>query len=151
MKIWEKSYIAGIVDGEGCVEIQRHKKKGKKRQNHLLGRISIQICNEEVLKWIKKTSGFGNINETPLTITGKRRWCFRLSKQKDTLIFLKEILPFLKIKRKHAKLLINFLESRTSRHHNSPNIPKEFEMYRKMRKLNAWKGSVYRTVYKTER
>jgi len=104
----EKSYIAGFLDGDGCIMAQlvRHK-------DYVFGyqvRVSIvfyqKTSHQEILSWLKSMIGFGYIRKrndgmTEYTIVGLRD-------VKEVLTFL---YPFLRLKKVLAGQIIKLINS----------------------------------------
>lgn len=100
----EKAYIAGIIDGEGSIMLQKiHKNE------HPAPCISIASNTLELLEWIKKVVGKG-------TITKKKNYNLEIHKdcynyflrRNDAISLLIDIHPYLVIdvKRKRSKLIL---------------------------------------------
>jgi len=98
------AYIAGFLDGDGSLMIQL-----KRRSESNLGtrRVMLTICfyqdsrHEKPLFWIRKALGIGYISRrndgmTELRINGHER----------VRNILKSLLPFLRFKKKQAKMII---------------------------------------------
>lgn len=123
MKEVELAYIAGIVDGEGCIGIHRqrmysqrliHKSKLRAWQSeHHKGddvctyrsSIAVSNTNRSVLEYIKSLMG-GTIH--PIIHNHPKwrdSWEWRVS-TKQAYGVAKRLLPYLQIKRKQAELLI---------------------------------------------
>jgi len=125
-------YIAGFFDGEGGVYITL---KTDTRCNKIVRSIRCQIhnTNKEVLKVIQLKFG-GQVNPKK---RDKKWWkpCFYLeiASQKKTLSFLREILPFLFVKKEQVKVAIKYLESRLEGH--KKYTKKEIALADKLRKL----------------
>ena len=112
MKEWIKGYTAGFLDGEGWIGIINCNnnsilaKTGRKYYG-----VNIQIVQSdiEVLEWLKKQWGGGGI--FPCSFNAKRansvkwRWCLHT---KDAINLLKEVYPYLKVKKKQAEIAIQF-------------------------------------------
>ena len=98
----EKGYIAGLLDGEGCIAIL-------KNNNTYTQRVNISNTNKETLDWIQNRLGFGNVK--PKQQTGNRRqgydWCTGDHEEIRQLIEL--VLPILRIKKKQALLILEFI------------------------------------------
>ena len=74
----DKSYIAGLFDGEGSINFTRRpeKKKKHKGEGHRISnsmRISMEISmtDQSVLRWITEVLGCGTLNKKPRK--GKRK------------------------------------------------------------------------------
>lgn len=112
MKEWIKGYTAGFLDGEGYIGILNSNlnsiqaKTGRKYYG-----IQVQFVQKdiEVLEWLKKQWGGGGI--FPCSFNRNRggganwRWCLH---SKDAIKLLKEVYPYLKVKKKQAKIVIQF-------------------------------------------
>lgn len=104
------AYAAAIIDGEGSINILVSKpNRRSKRPRHFI-HVSVGMTDLDAVKWLWKKwrGGFTLIHD-------KRRQIYRplfywnLSANKATS-FLKQILPFLKVKYRQAKICIEFQE-----------------------------------------
>ena len=117
----DRAYIAGYLDGEGCITVIRAKRKG--------GNINyvpyISIANKDLtsLEWIVSVTGLGRVRRLNKTPENKRteKWRQRPWMWSDCYTygvhnlascyrFIKEIGPFLKVKKEHAELLLEIME-----------------------------------------
>ncbi|MEK7664444.1 MAG: LAGLIDADG family homing endonuclease [Patescibacteria group bacterium] len=128
------SYVAGFFDGEGSVA----------RNNGLGFRITIPQTNEEVLKLIRNFVGFGFIIKVKKRESHwKDSWTYYIASKKDVYYFLKQVLPYLIVKRDIALEAINKLEKQLS------DIRKRKELYDKRKyevKVLRSKGWDYRKI-----
>lgn len=92
----ELAYIAGLVDGEGCI---RHTGKTE--------HVSITSCYPHHLLWIKKLSECGNVREMKDHRPGHRSAYRFEAFGTDAISFLNEIRPFLKEKAYQADILLS--------------------------------------------
>jgi hypothetical protein len=99
----QKAYIAGAIDGEGCVSFSRNTKK-----RYITPLVVIANTN---LKWIqsfKIDTKVGSVSEHK-THLWKKNWKpvynYRLSSEKARWI-LREVFPYLRLKREQAKVLL---------------------------------------------
>lgn len=113
MKDTEKAYIAGIIDGEGSIMLQRiHSNE------HPSPCVSIASTTYELLEWIKNIIGKGMIIKKKNYNPEKHKLCYSYVLRRDDAInLLKEIYPFLIIetKRKRAQLIITKYKALTPR------------------------------------
>lgn len=157
------SYLAGIVDGEGCFCIGKlgerhyHRCKSPKYQAQL------RICNTkiELMEWIE--ANFSNLNNQ---IKHMRRFMRKEHKVYDRVIYewivsghrlldiSKQLLPYLVIKRKQCENIIRFRETfDLVNHYGSTKFiePEKLlireECYLLNRELNA--KTVFRSVEHT--
>lgn len=104
----EKSYIAGLIDGEGCLTISKYQGKNNATPVYF-GQVIISMTNKKVLEWVVKTTGMGRIYYTDKKSEvwcSVYRWCDL--KPLDCLYLLMEIVPYLIVKSEEAKTLIDF-------------------------------------------
>jgi len=142
-EIAKLSYLAGIVDGEGSIIINKDKarrgrtSKQNRGESHAL-LISMGNTNSEVVRWIEERFGGGTYrqrrNRPRRDVYFWRVWGIEAYK------LLKKIRPFLVIKRKQAELGITFQESckRSSWNSRRPMwlVERERNFKEEMSKLN---------------
>jgi len=115
------AYAAGILDGEGCINIVKQKRKIRrtinKRKYKLYKiqkpyyRLQVNVCNtqSEVITWLwLNWGGSRQIRHIPL----RRTMFYWYVVSRQAYHFLNDILPYLKLKRNQAKLAIAFQERR---------------------------------------
>jgi len=99
----EWAYIAGILDGEGTINLQRGTPY-----------IAIHNTSLELMKWLTKKLGI------PMTYM-KNRWrpkahkpcyTFRFGGVKRVIAFLEKVMPYLIVKRKRAEEVYKFCEGK---------------------------------------
>ena len=109
----EKSYIAGIIDGEGSIMLQKfHKNQFPSPY------VSIASTTIELLEWIKEKVGYGIIKNKKNYNPENHRNCYSyILKYDDAIKFLEDIYPYLIIKSKkmRAFLIINEYKNVTPR------------------------------------
>ena len=66
------AYIAGLFDGEGCVQIKRYKEKKKKHtgkgyrvSNSMRISMEITMTDESVIRWVHEILKVGSVNKKP--------------------------------------------------------------------------------------
>jgi len=99
MIIPDKAWLAGFFDGEGSIGIYKSSgRKGKyKNWNLCIGNtswIAVRYC--------QKISGVGSIVEKKIGKKPKhykRQWLWNVQSQRNIISVLKQILPYLKIKK----------------------------------------------------
>lgn len=109
----EKAHIAGIIDGEGSVMLQRiHKNE------YPSPCISIASTTLELLEWVKDTVGKGRIISKKNYNIEKHKDCYSyVLRRNDAISLLNDIYPYLIIntKKKRAELIISKYKSVTPR------------------------------------
>ena len=109
----EKAYIAGIIDGEGSIMLQKFHTK-----EHPSPCVSIASTTLKLLKWIKTTFGKGIIARKKNYNPEIHRDCYSYElKYNDAINLIKDIYPYLiiKTKRKRAELILKKYKSVTPR------------------------------------
>lgn len=100
----EKAYIAGIIDGEGSIMLQKFHK------NQLPAPyVSVASTTIELLNWLKATVGKGSIKSIKNYNPTKHKDSYTYSlKYNDAIDLLSNIYPYLKIeaKQKRAELIL---------------------------------------------
>lgn len=99
----EKAYLAGFLDGEGCITILRQMKKKSVSISYALS-VVIAQADLPILEELSSIIGAGKIYKYP----GGYQLVFAPTDAKG---FLLEILPYLKVKKAEALLAIEFREN----------------------------------------
>ena len=109
----EKAYIAGIIDGEGSIMLQRiHKNEFPSPC------VSVASTSLELLSWLKKTIKKGMIISKKNYNTEVHKDCYSyVLRRNDAIKLIEEIYPYLVIdsKKKRAKLIIEKYKALTPR------------------------------------
>lgn len=105
----EKSYIAGLFDGDGCVKIGYRDWKGKNNFQNRCYYLTVQITNNflPVLENIQKEFKGGIYRQKRMKITHSDTFMWIVTSKRGAK-FLKEIYPFLRIKKDQAALALEF-------------------------------------------
>ena len=109
----EKAYIAGIIDGEGSIMLQKF------HSNEFPAPcVSIASTSLELLKWIKETIKKGTIITKKNYNPEVHKDCYSyVLRRNDAIYLIKEIYPYLIIdaKRKRAELILRNYKALTPR------------------------------------
>ena len=110
MKKEVKAYIAGFLDGEGSISVNKmNEVKSFNRIRHRLS-ASLTNCNKEVLLFVQSLYG-GTIHRHRRTDV-RHTPCYRWRAEGKTAIkFIKDIYPYLRIKRVHAEIAFEFAKT----------------------------------------
>jgi hypothetical protein len=101
----DAAYMAGFVDGEGCVGVGEHNKAAI-----LHVRFAVRNCNRDVLEWCKRTTGVGAI---VVSFNSNPRWKTSYSwvvSSGAAVSVLAQLAPYVKIKAPQIGLAIAFHE-----------------------------------------
>jgi len=141
----EQAYIAGLVDGEGCINIYRI--NTKKVPKWILS-ISIYNCDFNILNWLYKRRGGYLQKRGKRKKKWKQNYAWKISAN-DAMEFLQDIKKYLRIKKRQAELAIKFQTKQSRRLRGYSRIkgtPKKIMQFRinawlQMKKLNSEKTS----------
>lgn len=102
----ERAYLAGIVDGEGCIQFHRRNAKDGRKPVYVLA-VSIANTSPALLDWLETRLPHRAYihRHTHSKPQWRDRYDWVLSGNRQVLIFLKEITPYLVIKKEQAILL----------------------------------------------
>lgn len=131
----EKAYIAGIIDGEGSIMLQRFHSN-----EYPSPCVSIASTTLELLTWIKETVGYGIIKQKKNYNLEKHKDCYSYVVKYDNAInLLKEVFPYLIInaKKERAKLILEKYKSLTPRNgrYTSELLNAKFKFYNEFLQL----------------
>lgn len=135
-----KAYLAGLIDGEGCIHISHKAGSGKYDW-----RLTITNTDESILRWAQEHLG-------GLFYTHKWQYDHPNWKIRHDLIFtntkargiVAAVMPYLVIKRPQAKLMLDYynrLMSSSGTHITEEMAAKREEIFQQMRILNQ-KGRI---------
>lgn len=136
-------YIAGFIDGEGTITINRER-RGRKKEAFgvLLPNVSIANTNKEIIEEIKSFFNERGVRSYIITSRkgGIRKDCYRLRFEghKNLFMLIHLLENKLQIKAEHLNIIKAFLDSR--RVHKKYYNEHERNLYRKIKNLNK-KGS----------
>lgn len=123
------SYLAGIIDGEGCLTIGAGNKGNVINYNSV---VMVTSTSEKLVKWLQHNFG-GNYYQSGRDVPNcKPAFIWRFLRKADIEKLLLAILPYLIIKREQAILLLEFVRL--------PRLLQDSalrtSMYQKMKVLN---------------
>ena len=138
MRETDLAYIAGLMDGEGYISVNKSKPKRKKGWVQLYPMIVFSSVDDVLVRWLGKTIKMGTtwIGRDKGNHRGYKSLTIR--KQIDAMKFLKKIYPHLKLKRRQAELAMEFIKGRNGRKSfHLPYSKRAHEIYEELRVLNA--------------
>jgi hypothetical protein len=138
MNIKSKAYIAGYIDGEGCLSIRKRKAKSYKNGYVIETICSVSSTNDQVLQSIRDNYG-GSICYANRSPRHKTLSVLTLA-SKQLVPFLVDILPFLRLKRRQAEILLTLQEGKhrgnNQYYNDSLDIEEQEDLYRECKHLN---------------
>lgn len=101
-------YLAGIIDGEGSINITYIKKRDEYRL-----RIQVTNTDKRLIDWLSEH--FGGHQYEPVRLNNNSKWRRRyewfLYPKKETIPLLETLIPFLICKKEQAKVAIRFMQT----------------------------------------
>jgi hypothetical protein len=135
----EKGYIAGFFDGEGCITFCSN----NTQTEWSYPKIAFYNTNKEVIDWIAKCLDGKSLRRTidkrRDKIHTKNNYAVVIGKTQDVFLFIKQIYPYLKVKKKRAELLLKYFDwfFKRENYKHSPEDIIELNKYKTlMSKLN---------------
>ena len=132
----QKAYLAGLIDGDGSIFLSYYKYPTRKRggiHSIISCAVSVRSANkeyaQEVLQMMR--GKVGRVEENYFEVI--------ISRQADILQFIEAILPYLRLKRKEAEIMIEFCRERLRDlryRRNAPYTAKCFELVDEMKALH---------------
>ena len=110
MKRTDLAYVAGIIDGEGCITITKDKRP---TYPGFQLRIQVNMANEWLPAWLRFSFG-GSLREIVVKENQQRQWAW-IIQSNSAMQFLKLVLPYLKIKRSQAELCMEMQRAKDTR------------------------------------
>lgn len=137
----DAAYLAGLIDGEGCIFIIRARRKDSTRGFIYNSGLDITMTSYFILKFCHAVTGVGSLNKRKYAVkkNWKRAWKWRVCSNQAVEV-LTQIFPFLKLKKQQAEIVMLF-QSRMYFHgrgHKLTNKEYAFQqkLWRQMKKLN---------------
>lgn len=126
------SYAAGALDSDGYITV--HRKLGKARLNGSRSyvyspRIGLGQIDRTVPDWLRATFGVGQVYEIVKTRSGVRAFVWQ-TYSRDSASVARLVLPYLKLKRERAALVIELAEDLASGRIDEPNRERLFAAIR---------------------
>lgn len=116
------AYIAGLLDGDGFIFISACKPHGFSPVHYL--RIGVSICNQSIIIWLRSNlGGLAQIEKKHSGWGDKPRSQWTIGRNRAENI-LKQILPYLRIKKPQAELALQF-QKKKKRHNQTRRLTTE--------------------------
>jgi hypothetical protein len=117
------AYLAGVFDGEGCVHVQRTKRKARGGGTRIVSSITLVIANtsaalvERCVSTLRSLGVRPNVYEEPKYGT-RTIYFVKVQRKKEALVVAKALVEYAHAKRSEIQLAIWYLErSCSSRQH----------------------------------
>jgi len=144
------AYLAGLIDGEGSFVIQKTSvekiaKSSRSKTPKYLAYFCIGMVDKSPLDLIQETISAGKVYEE--RVPDRRSiWRIRFAGRLKLIPFVEQLLPYLIVKKRQAKLILDFCrnwEKPGRKEHgytacvSEKELQRREEAYLKMRKFNA--------------
>lgn len=123
--IAELAWLSGIIDGEGSIFIMKQKRKDRERIFNYILRVAVQSTDLIMAKecfLISEEGTYFTASETRENQSNSLKW--QVNGRKAANI-LKELLPYMKVKKEQAKAAIKFQE--TTKKHWKLMTPRDYK------------------------
>lgn len=129
----ELGYIAGLIDGEGCIGIHKHSdNRGKSRLHYLY--LIVSNNDPKCCKFLRgKFGGWITKRQQKSTWNPNYKWGVRSRRARE---ILELVLPYLRLKQEQAVLGIEFDDAKQRYHLTDAEWQKRERYYLRMRALN---------------
>jgi len=132
----EIGYIAGLIDGEGTIRLHVIRSR-----NLYYPEVCISNTQEELMEWLLNKLPFGSVQKQtfddnrPEFLGRYTIYRYAVSNMYDVKRLLEVVKPFLVLKKKHAELILRFIEIRNSLEYGERSSL-EKEIYLELKELN---------------
>jgi hypothetical protein len=138
------SYLAGLMDTDGSFSIRKNKPNKNNKNYRYCPMTQLSMKDILALNFIKENCPYGLFKtyKSRTCVSGfMNKWVVQYGE--DLISFLNKIIPYLRIKKENAKLLLYFCKNRSIVLHRQAGIPiEEFEFrescYAKLVNLNKY-------------
>lgn len=105
---WRLAYIAGIIDGEGCISLSKEKKTG-----YFIPSVFVGMCDAMCINLLHVYTGLGSLSHRAASQGGKKPvYIWQVRGRLEIYLLLKALRPYLVVKRKQADVMLEFVERR---------------------------------------
>ncbi len=113
----EMAWLAGFIDGEGFIGITRQNKRESAKEAagiHYHAYLIITGTDRAAIHYIHTMTGCGHVAIQNRTGGNKTSYQWKLSRYADLLEILKQVRPYLRIKRSQCDLVVQFITLRNN-------------------------------------
>lgn len=106
---WQLGWLAGIIDGEGCVTLSVQ----PQHNNHIGAHVDVGMTDELTIRAICQITGLGSVYL--MSNRGKKRrqlYRWHITSFVEVITFLRKVLPYLLTKRMQAGIVLGVCERR---------------------------------------
>ena len=104
----DKAYLAGFIDGEGCISIQKIARQAKGATPVYTLALVIASCDKDVLMYWREKTGLGAISTRKAQRENCRDGHLWGIRSAQAVSLLKEVYPYLMLKKEQADIAFQF-------------------------------------------
>ena len=142
MSVVQLSYIAGILDGEGCISINKRPDRDYKHGYSFIAAIRVNNTYKELIYWLRDTIGLGTIVSRKADKKTNRQAIYELKIHTQQAQQLLDVITnFLIVKKKQAKIMTEFNRIKGDNIYRNGPLPdnvwkKMNSLYNEIKRLN---------------
>lgn len=106
------SYLAGLMDTDGSFMLHKRINHSSMKSPNYTAKISFGEVDARPINYIKSVFPFGSVNKKDYSTTKKGRFVWELVVVDEIKQFINRILPYLKVKKPNAEILLEFCNNR---------------------------------------
>jgi hypothetical protein len=103
------AYLAGVIDGEGCIAIRRTKKTGSMRSTRYAAVITVGNTSRGLIQMLRTAFSAGCVTYRYPTKTKRGAYLWNVQSQTARDV-LRAVYPYLVVKREQATVLMEFVD-----------------------------------------
>ena len=109
----DAAYLAGIFDGEGSIGVSRYRNKENACGYKFEPYVNITNTSKAMLDWVCEKTGLDKVYDRKESSIKAKRRCWRWSARRlEVAPLLRQVIPYMVVKKDQALNVIAFMESR---------------------------------------
>lgn len=104
------AYLAGVIDGEGCIGIRRTKRTGSCKSTRYSAAVTVGNTSRVLIEQLVRAFGVGCVTYRYPTKTKRACYLWSLSSRGAREV-LRAVQPYLIVKREQAAVLLEFIDN----------------------------------------
>jgi len=113
LTVAQKAYLAGLIDGEGSVQIVRATTSYNRKSRRIYHQLRVLVFNNnyDMISWIKNAVGYGNIRTRKRQSPRHQKGYIYVATALKALEIVRAVYPYLIAKKKQADVAFLFGET----------------------------------------
>ena len=109
LSLIDRAYLAGIIDGEGCISVRRAKPNKFEKSPRYFATVTVGNTSRPLIERLFEAFSGGSVTYRFATKTKKACWLWSV-RSANALNVVRAVRPYLLVKREQADLLVKFVE-----------------------------------------